>query len=250
MELDAADLFARWAARRKREGPRVDVIDLYELVAAGRGVAPDDLSLEERKTLARRAMEVIWPGFQKVGEPKGARRIELIAYDPSWPAAYGAWHARMASALGERATRVEHIGSISVRGLCAKPVIDVLVGVPDPDDESAYVPGCEQAGLVLSSRDDEHRFFVDAAPGRLAVQAHVCAVGGAFERDHLLFRDFLCAHDDARDAYGEVKRRAAARWRDDRQGYTYAKSGPILELLARAETWAATISWAPDRASR
>jgi len=249
VELDAvdADLFERWRARREREGPGVDVIDLYELVAAARGVAPDDLSLEERKALATRALEVIWPGFEKVAESKVTGPVELVDYDPTWPARFDAWRLRLEGALGPVALRIEHIGSTSVPGLCAKPIVDVMVDVADPDDEGAYVPGCEAVGLSLYSRDDEHRFLVDAAHGRLDVQAHVCTEGGAFERDHLLFRDFLRAHDDARDAYGEMKHQAAARWRDDRQGYTYAKSDLILELMARAETWATETAWTAAR---
>lgn len=250
--LDAADddLFDRWRERRDREGVRVDVIDLYELVAAAKGVAPDDLSLEERRELAARAMEVIWPGFEKVAESKRTGPIELVEYDAAWPARFAAWQARLEATLGPVATRIEHIGSTSVPGLCAKPIVDVMVLVVDPEQESAYVPACEAAGLVLYSRDDEHRFFVDAAHGRLDIQVHVCAVGGAFERDHLLFRDYLRCHGDARDAYCEMKRAAAARWKDDRQGYTYAKSDLILELMARAETWAAAAGWSTEDAAR
>lgn len=245
VELDAvdADLFDRWRRRREREGARVDVIDLYELVAADRGVAPDDLPLDERKALAARALEVIWPGFEKVAEAGRAGAVELVDYDPSWPDRFASWRARLEDALGAVASRIEHIGSTSVPGLCAKPIVDVMVSVADPDDEAAYVPACEASGLALSSRDDEHRFFVDTVAGRLEVQAHVCRSRGAFERDHLLFRDYLRSHDEARDAYGEMKRAAAARWREDRQGYTYAKTDLVLELLALAESWAAATGW-------
>jgi GrpB-like predicted nucleotidyltransferase (UPF0157 family) len=245
VELDAvdADLFDRWRARREREGPGVDVIDLYELVAAAKGVAPDELSLDERHALAMRAMEVIWPGFEKVADSKHTGPVELVDYDPEWGTRYEMWRERLAQTLGPVATRIAHIGSTSVPGLCAKPIVDVMVVVDDPDDESRYVPACEATGLVLYSRDDEHRFFVDASPGRLDVQVHVCAAGGAFERDHLLFRDYLRRHTDARDAYCEMKQGAAARWRDDRQGYTYAKSDLILELMGHAEAWAAATGW-------
>lgn len=245
VDLDGVDaaLFDHWRVRREREGAHVDVIDLYELVAAARGVAPDDLPLEERKALATQAMEVIWPGFEKVAESKRTGPIELVDYDPEWPARYAAWEVRLAEAFGPLTDRIEHIGSTSVPGLCAKPIVDVMVVVDDPDDEASYVPGCEAAGLTLYSRDDEHRFFVDAAHGRLDVQVHVCRIGGAFERDHLLFRDYLRRHVEARDAYCEMKQGAAARWREDRQGYTYAKTDLIMELMARAEAWATSTGW-------
>jgi GrpB-like predicted nucleotidyltransferase (UPF0157 family) len=248
VEPDASDgeLFDEWRVRRAREGAHVDVIDLYELVAASRGIEPDALSLEERKLLAARAMEVMWPGFEKVAPSKGSGPVELHAYDEGWPARYATWRARLEGPLAGIARRITHIGSTSVPGLAAKPIVDVMVSVDDVEDEAAYVPGCEAGGLTLYSRDDEHRFFVDAVAHRLDVQAHVCAAGGGFERDHLLFRDYLRAHDEARDAYATMKQEVANRWREDRMGYTYSKSDLILELLAQAENWAVASGWSLD----
>lgn len=245
MDDDATDgeLFDQWRARRAREGAHVDVIDLYELVAASRGIEPDDLSLQERQLLAARAMEVMWPGFEKVAPSKGTGPVKLVDYDPAWPERFESWRARLAGPLDGIATRIAHIGSTSVPGLSAKPIVDVMVSVADVDAEGTYVSRCESVGLMLYSRDDEHRFFVDAAPGRLDVQVHVCATGGAFERDHLLFRDYLRACDEARDAYAAMKHEVARRWGDDRMGYTYAKSDLILELLSRAEEWALARGW-------
>ncbi len=246
MERDATDgeLFDEWRVRRAREGVHVDVIDLYELVAASRGIEPDDLSLEERKVLAGRAMEVIWPGFEKVGDSGGrSSSVELVDYDPSWPARFAAWRERLAGPLGGVAERIEHIGSTSVPGLTAKPIVDVMVCVADVDDEGSYVPACEGAGLTLISRDDEHRFFVASGPGPIDAHVHACVTGGGFERDHLLFRDYLRAHDEARDAYAAMKQAVADRWREDRMGYTYSKSDLILELLEHAEAWATESGW-------
>jgi GrpB-like predicted nucleotidyltransferase (UPF0157 family) len=245
VEPDSTDgeLFDEWRIRRAREGVRVDVIDLYELVAASRGIEPDALSLEERKRLAARAMEVMWPGFEKVAPSMGTGPVRLVEYDPSWPARYTTWRARLEGPLAGIATRIAHIGSTAVPGLTAKPIVDVMVSVADVEREDAYAPACEAAGVVLYSRDDEHRFFVDADLPRHEVQVHVCAAGGSFERDHLLFRDYLRAHDAARDAYAAMKKEVATRWREDRMGYTYSKSDLILELLDEAEEWATASGW-------
>jgi GrpB-like predicted nucleotidyltransferase (UPF0157 family) len=249
VERDAIDgeLFDEWRVRRAREGAHVDVIDLYELVAASRGIEPDDLSLEERKVLAGRAMEVIWPGFEKVADSGGrGGSVELVPYDPTWPARFEAWRDRLAGPLDGVATRIAHIGSTSVPGLSAKAIVDVMVCVDDVEDEPRYVPQCEAAGLTLISRDDEHRFLVTTGPRPIDVHVHVCATGGNFERDHLLFRDFLRTHDEARDAYDAMKQEVARRWREDRMGYTYSKSDLILELLERAEEWATATGWTLD----
>jgi len=243
---DAA--FEEWRARRAREGAHVDVLDLYDLVAEARGIAPEALPSAEREALADRAMPVIWPGFERVGHRRRPSPVVLADPDPTWPARFAAWREALTEALGPAALRVEHIGSTSVPGLAAKPIVDVLLSVREPDDEVSYVPGCEKAGLELFSRDDEHRFLVNAAPATIDAHVHACEVDGAFERDHLLFRDYLRADDAERRAYEALKRAAAAHWQDDRMAYTYAKNGWILDLLQRAGAWAARTGWAVPRA--
>jgi GrpB-like predicted nucleotidyltransferase (UPF0157 family) len=237
------ELFERWRAMRARRGDHVDLHDLYDLVAEAHGVVPDDLDLEERRELAARALEVIWPGFEQVAPVRSGGRVEVVDYDASWPARFAALRDRLAATLGAVAQRIDHIGSTSVPGLDAKPIIDVQVSVADLADEAAYAPGCSAVGFELYSRDDVHRFFSVPSPAPRDAQVHVCGTGGAFEHDHLLFRDYLRAHDDERDAYAAMKRDAAARWTDDRMGYTFAKSDHILDLLARARDWAEATAW-------
>jgi GrpB-like predicted nucleotidyltransferase (UPF0157 family) len=112
------------------------------------------------------------------------------------------------------------------------------------DDESRYVAQIEQAGAQLRSRDALHRFFRPFAGQPREVHVHVCQAGSDWEREHLLFRDYLRSHADARDAYARVKREAARMWSDDRIAYTEAKTGVIVDLLDAAETWARANSWA------
>jgi GrpB-like predicted nucleotidyltransferase (UPF0157 family) len=235
--------FAAWRERREHEGVRVDVTDLYAMVAASRGVDVLDLPLEERRALAARAMPVVWPGYEKLGTNGPAGPVVLVEDDGRWGERFEAWRDRLATALGPTARRIEHVGSTSIGGIHAKPLLDLLVTVPDLPDEASYVPACEHVGLELFSRDNEHRFLVDAEPAPLTVHLHVCETGSPFERDHLLFRDYLRANSDERDRYAEMKTAAAARWNEDRMGYTYAKSDLILDLLDRAEGWAAATGW-------
>ncbi|HLK45039.1 MAG TPA: GrpB family protein [Acidimicrobiales bacterium] len=246
---DPADdaLFAEWRRRREAQGPRVAVLELYQLVADARGVAPTALPLPERKALAARAMTVIWPGFEKVGR-SWRRPVHLDEWQPEWGPRFEAWRRALAGALGPTARRIDHVGSTAIEGLCAKPVVDVQVSVVDLADEDAYVPGCERVGLELDSRDHEHRFLLTRDAAAPDVHVHVCEAGGAFERDHLLFRDYLRADATARARYVAVKREAAATWADDRMGYTYAKNGLIVELLERAGGWARSTGWTVEGA--
>jgi GrpB-like predicted nucleotidyltransferase (UPF0157 family) len=88
--------------------------------------------------------------------------IELREYDPRWADLYAEHAARLRAALLERAVRVEHVGSTSVPGLAAKPIIDIALEVPDSADEPAYVDDLEVAGYRLRAREPEwfeHRLF-------------------------------------------------------------------------------------------
>ena len=248
-EDDVDELFEQWRSLRERHGDAVDLHDLYDLVAGARGIVPDDLALEERQALAARALKVIWPGFEQVAAVRAGGRIEVVPYDERWPQQFAELRDRLVDSLGATAQRIDHIGSTSVPGLDAKPIIDVQISVADVADEGSYVAGCVAPGFELYSRDDVHRFFAVPAPRPRDAQLHVCEGGGAFERDHLVFRDYLRTHDEERDAYAAMKRDAAQRWADDRLGYTYAKSELILELLASAVTWSQQTGWTVEAAS-
>lgn len=227
-----------WRRLREIEGPRTTVIDLYELVARQRGLAAHELPLKERITLARSVMPEVWPGFATTeGSERSGDVIRIVDYDPEWPRRFQRWHRILRSYLGETARRIEHVGSTSVPGLAAKPIIDIQVGVADLDDESRYVPPVEHAGVQLRSRDHLHRYFRPFPGKPRDVHVHVCAAGSAWERDHLLFRDYLRTHPRARDDYATAKRRVAATWADDGIAYTDAKSDVILTLLEDAKRW-------------
>ena len=240
----SAEPHAAWRRLREAEGRRATVIDLYELVARRRGLAGHQLPRAERDQLTRWAMPIIWPGFGRTdGSDRPDLHLEVVAYDPSWPGGYARWRDRLAGQLAGTAVRIEHVGSTAVPGLPAKPTIDIQVSVADLEDESRYVARIEQAGVQLRSRDALHRFFRPFAGQPRDVHVHVCAAGAGWERDHLLFRDYLRGHADARDAYARAKREAARVWSDDRIAYTEAKTGVILNLLDAAETWARMSSW-------
>jgi len=94
--------------------------------------------------------------------PRLTSRIQVVDYDPEWPRLFRREAERIRAVLGERVVQLEHIGSTSVPGLAAKPIIDILLVVPDASDEPAYVPDLEAAGYVLVIREPgwfQHRCF-------------------------------------------------------------------------------------------
>lgn len=231
-----SDPVTAWRALREAEGPRATVIDLYALVAEPRGLTAEELPRSERVALARSVMPFVWPGFAITpGSERNGDLIRVVEYDASWPGRFEDWRQRIAAAVGDFALRIEHVGSTSVPGLPAKPIVDIQVSVANLGDESLYVPALETLGLQLRSRDEFHRYFRPCPGEPRDVHVHVCQSGSAWEREHLLFRDYLRGHEAARNAYADAKRRAASTWADDGWAYTDAKSEIILAILSAAE---------------
>ena len=163
-----------------------------------------------------------------------ARPIEIRDYDPAWPLLYEREEARLRSVLGDRVIRIEHVGSTSVPGLPAKPIVDVALEVPDSSAEPAYVPELEAAGYVLRIREPEwfeHRLFKGPDTD---VNLHVFGAA-CDEVDRMLaFRDRLRTDAADRELYAAAKRELAAQDWKYMQQYADAKTGVIREIMARA----------------
>lgn len=162
--------------------------------------------------------------------------IIVAGYDQDWPVQFASIRDRLRAALGPVALDIEHIGSTSVPGLAAKPIIDVLVTVADIGDESTYVPALEGAGFVLRVREPEHRMF--RTPGK-DVHVHLYEPGHHSVADYLDLRDWLRLDQADRDLYAGAKRDLAQRPWSDMNYYADAKTGVIQEVLARARAWRA-----------
>jgi GrpB-like predicted nucleotidyltransferase (UPF0157 family) len=160
--------------------------------------------------------------------------IYLTPYDPAWPSAFASLAGRIRGALGANALLVEHVGSTSVPGLSAKPIIDLVLAVRDSADEAAYVPPLEQQGFVLRLREPDwfgHRLLKCS---HVDSNLHVFSFGCEEITRMLMFRDWLRAHERERLRYEEVKRELAARtWRHV-QHYADAKSEIVRDILSRA----------------
>jgi GrpB-like predicted nucleotidyltransferase (UPF0157 family) len=159
-------------------------------------------------------------------------RVELVDYDPSWAELFESERAALAGIFDGRAEGIEHIGSTAVPELCAKPIVDVLVGLrelelSDDDIEAMARRGYEFLG--------EH-----GLPGRLFFRrdprthhVHVVEYGGEHWDRQLTFRDALRSDADERRRYDEFKRRLAAEGHP-RETYTELKTPFIREVEARA----------------
>ncbi|PSQ05458.1 GrpB family protein [Halobacteriales archaeon QS_4_69_31] len=170
--------------------------------------------------------------------------IEVVDYDPEWPERFERERERIAPVVGNLVLRIEHVGSTSVPGLAAKPIVDICPVVPDMEtawrvsdrlDEHGW-PLCDERGdrpWVEHTRTDEdgQEYNVHVRPREAAVE------------NYLLLREYLRDHPDHRDEYAAVKRRAAERYPQDVGEYTRAKTDVIerAKEKARAAGYAAEI---------
>jgi GrpB-like predicted nucleotidyltransferase (UPF0157 family) len=155
--------------------------------------------------------------------------IVVADYEPGWPERFRHEEARIRAALS-----VEHIGSTSVPGLAAKPIVDVLLVVEASGDEASYLPALEEAGYVLRVREpdfDEHRMFRTPAKD---VHVHVFSPGSPEIDRYLLLRERLREDEGDRELYARTKRELASRVWPSMQHYAEAKTEVIEGIIARA----------------
>jgi GrpB-like predicted nucleotidyltransferase (UPF0157 family) len=176
----------------------------------------------------------------------GGSAIRIVGYDPAWPARFAEIGIALREALGGVALRIDHIGSTSLAGLAAKPVIDIQVSVARLEPVDPFRDPLLSMGLVYRANNPERtkRYFREAA-GEPRTHIHVCRADSFSEQFALLFRDFLRVDQRAASDYVSVKRVLAQRHRNDRQAYTDAKAAISWQIVQRADEWAQRAGWEP-----
>jgi GrpB-like predicted nucleotidyltransferase (UPF0157 family) len=170
-----------------------------------------------------------------IGQVPTYQEILLAEYDPQWPVLYERAARGIRDALGDGVLELHHVGSTSVPGLAAKPLIDIDLVVEDTMDEPAYVPKLEAVGYVLRVREPEwyeHRMLRGLDP---PVNLHVFPPNCPEVARMLLLREWLRESDSDRELYARVKRDLATRQWKYVQNYADAKTAVLEEILARAQ---------------
>ncbi|HEY7422327.1 MAG TPA: GrpB family protein, partial [Gaiellaceae bacterium] len=160
----------------------------------------------------------------------------VVAYDEGWPALFEELAAPVRSAVADLGAEVEHVGSTAVPGLAAKPIVDLDVVVHSPDDVAAAIE--RLCGLGYTYQGDKGipgREALLWPPGTTRHHLYVVVAGSEPLQAHLAFRDHLREHPEVAEEYGALKRRLADEYRDDRLGYTEAKSEFVLGVLQRCD---------------
>ncbi len=161
------------------------------------------------------------------------KRVVVEAYDEAWERNFVSVKTELDEALGDLALRIEHVGSTSVRGLSAKPILDIDVVIRDYSLLGAVVRALEKIGyrhegnLGIPGRE---AFKYEGKEHLKKHHLYVCPQDSAELRRHLAFRDYLRAHPEAVREYGRIKEEGAVLYPDDIDGYIAYKS-PFIERI-------------------
>lgn len=159
------------------------------------------------------------------------RSLSLVDYDPNWPAMFNVHRDRIGQALGNQRLAVEHIGSTSVPGLAAKPILDILVTVKDITAEENYLTPLLEAGYELRVREPGHRMVRTQT---LDVHVHLLEAGDPNVDAYLLFRNRLRGNTADRELYARTKRELLKHDWTDMNAYATAKTEVIKGILSQA----------------
>ncbi|TCO44913.1 GrpB-like predicted nucleotidyltransferase (UPF0157 family) [Kribbella antiqua] len=174
--------------------------------------------------------------------------VVVVGYDDVWPVMFAEVGARLRQELGDTALRIDHIGSTSVPGLDAKPIVDIQISVASFEPLDAFRVPIERAGFVHRPENPERtkRYFREQLGAR-RTHVHVRRAGSFSEQFALLFREYLRAHPDQAQKYADLKHRLAKEFSapDQRSDYVEAKTPFIWQTIHHADDWAQATGWEP-----
>ena len=162
------------------------------------------------------------------------REIVIVDYDPLWPEKFKKHAAMLSRALGSKALSIEHVGSTSVPGLAAKPIIDIVVQVENSGNEPAYLPALLTAGYVLRVREPDWHQHRMLRTSEADAHVHIFSFGCIEVTRQLAFRDRLRRNAEDRLLYQSRKRRLAEQDWPDMDAYARAKTEVVEQITARA----------------
>lgn len=171
----------------------------------------------------------------------GVGHHQIRPYDPGWATRAADVMQRLRGSFGDDALRIDHVGSTSVPGMGARPIIDIQLSVRDVYDTRSYDDRLRDLGyryFWFAELPVDDYLVYDNADGSNTEHIAVCERGSLQEFRHLAFRDFLCAHPWAAQEYEETKRAAATAAVGVREAYAAAKRDCVQRLERDALHWA------------
>lgn len=164
------------------------------------------------------------------------KSVELVPHRAEWKSLFDSEANLLRAAAGNYIADIEHIGSTSVSGLEAKPIIDILAGVRNLADAEKCIAPLNQIGYEYRGESGiPGRFYFRKGTNEISTHhLHIVETTSDFWRTHLLFRDYLRLNAAAMQAYGKLKRELALKHKGNRPAYTEAKADFIESVLEKA----------------
>ncbi|MZQ87108.1 GrpB family protein [Paenibacillus sp. 5J-6] len=177
--------------------------------------------------------------------------IIVVPYREEWELEFHTVGQRIRDSLGDLAIRIDHIGSTSIRGLDAKPIVDIQVTVEALEPIHAYKEAFEGIGYIhrADNPDKTKRYFREK-PDSPRTHIHVREQGSWSSLFPILFRDYMRSHPDDCRSYAELKYQLMDKYRHERETYVEAKEPMIWEIMRKASHWSQTTGWKPQPSDR
>ena len=167
----------------------------------------------------------------------GLRRgtVELLEHQDEWMEEGRKCIGLLSSVLGKRAIAIEHVGSTAIRGIHAKPIIDIAVGMHSLDEAMDCREELARHGIIFHGEDNPGQFLFVITNGELRTHhIHFVPYNGEAWRNYIIFRDYLRSHPERAKAYDELKLKLASMYSDNRKAYTASKDSFIRDTITEA----------------
>lgn len=166
-------------------------------------------------------------------------KVVIVPYSSEWVTEFEKEKKRLETLLKGRILAIEHIGSTSIPGLCAKPILDIAVAVQTKDVLYALIPILSNNGYdVKDSIDDKGEILARKGPPECRTHyIHIEVARSTFWRNQILFRDYLLTHRKSAEQYERLKKEIAEKYKNERKKYTAAKNDFIQDILEKAQKY-------------
>lgn len=162
--------------------------------------------------------------------------VIIVEYNPKWPILYEEEKTRILGVIGHKVLVIEHIGSTSVPGLGAKPIIDIMICIRCHTDAHDCIPLLRDIGYTDVTTEEENPdwfYCLGKEAYGMGYHLHLMRYMSDFSKKHILFRDFLRTHPDVAQQYYELKKELAIKYRLDRVAYTESKTTFIESVISK-----------------
>lgn len=167
----------------------------------------------------------------------GRKKVRLLSYSPEWKKLYKKEEKLLRSAIGEYVLDIQHVGSTSIPGCKAKPIIDIAVGVKSLKAGEKCIKPLERLGYEYkhAAGIKGRHFFAKGSEMYRTHYIHIEKINGKLWKNHILFRDYLCSHKAVVKEYNKLKEKLAKKYKDDRDTYTIKKEPFMKKVMKRIE---------------